>query len=51
MIFPEGKSCSSIIFAIPLRHECISADGEFIQLRLLLQNADKFTGLVINAQG
>ncbi len=39
-----------VILAVPLRYKSIRANGEFIELSLLVQNANEFAGLVINAE-
>ena len=38
----------AIILSIPSRHERISADREVVQLRILMQDADDFAGLIVN---
>ena len=50
MIFSGRQVLLVVILAVPLRYKSIRADSEFIKLRLLLQNADEFAGLVINAE-
>ena len=50
MIFSGRQVLLVVILAVPLRYKSIRADGEFIELSLLVQNASEFAGLVVNPE-